>query len=555
MKRFIISSLLFYCLITMTCTMFEGPEGQGSLAIILEFPQEENVVLDPKSKSPPQIDSTTALDRVHCTVKKGGSSVWEDDLTQEGQYFTANITLDAGSGYSVEVECYENNQNTYFGSQSGITISSGETTTVNITLTVIYYVEIEWEKTFGGSNYDFGNSVQQTSDGGFIIAGRTLSYGAGNSDVYLIKTYANGNEQWSHSFGGSNSDYGESVRQTSDGGYIIAGRTLSYGAGSTDVYLIKTDANGNETWSQTFGGSNSDYGESVRQTSDDGYIIAGRTLSYAGSTDVYLIKTDANGNETWCKTFGGSYSDYSRSVQQTSDGGFVIAGLTYSYGAGNSDVYLIKIDVNGNEIWYRTFGGSYDDIGFGVQQTTDGGFIIAGKTYSYGAGSEKVYLIKTDAWGNETWSKTFDGSGDNYSRSVQQTFDGGYIIAGKTYSYGAGYADVYLIKTDANGNEIWSQTFGGSYDDVGFGVQQTFDGGYIIAGKTYSYGAGYADVYLIKTDANGNEIWSQTFGGSNSDYGESVQQTSDGGYIIAGYTFSFGAGGSDVYLIKVRVNQ
>ena len=358
-----------------------------------------------------------------------------------------------------------------------------------------------WTRTFGGSDWDEGRSVQQTTDGGYIIAGYTQSYGTGG-DVYLIKTDANGNEQWSQTYGGSDYDRGNSVQQTSDGGYIIAGWTESYGAGSYDVYLIKTDANGNESWSRTFGGSYDDYGYSIQKTYDGGYIIAGYTESYgAGGYDVYLIKTDANGNEQWSRTFGGSSWDYGRSVHQTSDGGYIIAGNTWSY-ISDDDVYLIKTNGNGNEEWSRIFGGNDLDGGYSVQQTTDGGYIIAGFTFSYIPWAV-VYLIKTDTVGNEQWYQTFGGIYMDIGKSVQQTTDGGYIIAGITHSYGAGSADVYLIKTDENGNETWSQTFGGSSNDRGYSVQQTSDGGYIIAGYTYSYGAGSADVYLIKV---GGEI-------------------------------------------------
>ena len=358
---------------------------------------------------------------------------------------------------------------------------------------------------------------------------------------------------WTRTYGGSDDDEGYSVQQTSDGGYIIAGSTWSYGAGSRDVYLIKTDANGNEIWSQTYGGSDWDEGWSVQQTSDGGYIIAGLTESYgAGSVDVYLIKTDANGNEQWSQTYGGSDYDKGKSVQQTSDGGYIIAGWTYSYGAGNADVYLIKTDANGNEQWYQTLGGSDYDLGYSVQQTSHGGYIIAGWTESYGAGAYDVYLIKTDANGNEIWYETFGGSYCDEGNSVQQTTDGGYIIAGSIGSYSN--FDVYLIKTDENGNEQWTQTFGGSNIDVGYSVQQT-SGGYIIAGRTHSYGAIYGDVYLIKTDASGNEQWTQTFGGSGGDCGYSVQQASDGGYIIAGETSFGGAGGSDVYLLRVETED
>jgi predicted secreted protein len=307
-----------------------------------------------------------------------------------------------------------------------------------------------WTKTFGGSGNDRGHSVQQTSDGGYIIAGSTDSYGAGSDDVWLVKADSSGNLAWNKTFGGPSEDNGSSVQQTSDGGYIIAGSTDSYGAGSDDVWLIKADSSGNLAWNKTFGGPSEDHGYSVRQTSDGGYIIAGATASYgAGNDDVWLIKADSSGDMAWNKTFGGSGDDYGHSVQETSDGGYVIAGATASYGAGNDDVWLIKADSSGDMAWNKTFGGSGDDYGHSAQETSDGGYVIAGATGSYGAGSADVWLIKADSSGSMAWNKTFGGSGNDYGHSVQETSDGGYIIAGTTDSYGAGGYDIWLIKVTA----------------------------------------------------------------------------------------------------------
>jgi hypothetical protein len=358
-------------------------------------------------------------------------------------------------------------------------------------------------------------------------------------------------EQWSQTFGGSGHDQGNSVAQTADGGYIIAGQTYSYGAGLNDVYLVKTDASGSEEWYQTFGGTEQDYGNSVAQTDDGGYIIAGYTFSFASYCDVWLIKTDANGNEVWSQTFGGSGANYGYSVAQTDDGGYIVAATTSAYGAGSYDAWLIKTDADGIQEWGSTFGTTDDDYGRCAIQTSDGGYVITGYTFSYGDGSANAWLVKTDASGNEEWNEIYGGASGDYSESVAQTSDGGYVIAGNSYSYG-GTGEVYLVKTGASGGEQWYQTFGGEYaSDAGHSVAVAPDGGYIIAGTTYSYGPGYGKIWLIKTDSGGNEEWNEYFGGSNYEDGMSVAVTSDGGYIVAGDTGSYGAGGSDVWLVKV----
>jgi PKD repeat protein len=349
-----------------------------------------------------------------------------------------------------------------------------------------------WEKTFGGTFGESGRCVQQTADGGYIIVGDTSSFGAGDNDVYLIKTDNKGNMVWEKTFGGSSLDVGYFVQQTADGGYIIVGRTHSFGAGDNDVYLLKTDDEGNKVWEKTFGGSGDDQGYCVRQLTDGGYIIVGRTDSFgAGRSDAYLFKTDDKGDKVWEKTFGGSLYDVGYSVQQTADGGYIIAW------SRSGDVYLLKTDDKGDKVWeQRIWAGAGIFFGDSVQQTTDGGYVYVGDISSSSADSD-VYLLKTEDEGNKVWEQTFGGSGNDVASSVQQTADGGYIIVGRTHSFGAGDNDVYLLKTDDEGNKVWEQTFGGSGDDEGYSVQQTTDDGYIIAGMTKSFGAGESDVYLI----------------------------------------------------------
>jgi hypothetical protein len=376
-----------------------------------------------------------------------------------------------------------------------------------------------WTKTFGGKNDDIGYSVQQTTDGGYIIVGVSTTYGTGQNVILLIKTDSNGDETWYKTFGGRAYIGGFSVQLTTDGGYILTGYTTEFGAGEEDVWVIKTDSNGDETWNRTFGGARSEWGYSVQQTTDGGYIIAGDTNSYGTSYgDVWLLKTDTNGYETWNKTFDGPSSDLGidpefvsdtgRSVQQTTDGGYIIAGFTDAF-LITTLVLLIKTDDAGNKIWEKSFGRTDDDYhyyGYSVQQTTDGGYIITG-TVEF-QGKTDVLLIKTDSNGDEAWNKTFGGPDWDLEGSVQQTTDGGYIVTGTKLSPITN-EDIWLIKTDSSGDIIWDETYtggwnwdlGGISNDRGNSVRQTSDGGYIIAGQTYSSGAG--DVWLIKTDSQG----------------------------------------------------
>jgi hypothetical protein len=361
-------------------------------------------------------------------------------------------------------------------------------------------------KTFGGTDLDWGWAVQQTSDGGYIIIGETVSYGSGFYDAWLLKIDSSGNEQWNKTFGGSEKDGGRSGQQTSDGGYIIGGYADSYGFPGHDGWLLKTDAFGNEQWNYTYGGPSTDGFFSAVQTADNGFIGSGYETSFGtGGYDAWLVKTNAFGILQWDKSFGGGGTEHGMSVNQASDGGYIIAGDTSSYGAGGTDLWLIKTDTFGNEQWNHTFGGSNNDWGGSVFQTSDGGYIVSGDTMSYGTGGFDVWLIKTDEFGYEEWNMTYgEPLSDDTGYCVHQTSDGGYIVAISSTSYITGFTDIWLIKTDGNGIQQWKKIFGGPNEDWGYSVDHTTDGGYVITGYTASFGAGSLDVWVIKTDASGS---------------------------------------------------
>lgn len=300
-------------------------------------------------------------------------------------------------------------------------------------------------------------------------------------------------------------NYGRSIQQTTDGGYVIAGES---GYIFWDVLLIKTDADGNEQWRRSFGEIwDDETGNNVQQTMDGGYIIVGsKVFGPNFDSALLLIKTDANGNKQWDCLFDGLENAAGSSVLQTDDGGYLVAGTAGTTdGNGGADFLLIKTDSAGTREWRRTFGGPEDDDGTGVVQTSDGGYIIAGRTASYGAGGVDIWLIKTNANGARQWDRTFGGEGDEWAGSIQQANDGGYVIIGNTNSYGdalSGYYSVWLVKTDPNGIVEWSQIL--LYPDSGasgYGYgRQTDDGGYIVASSAAFVGVPVISLWLMKVD-------------------------------------------------------
>ncbi|OYD15767.1 hypothetical protein CH333_05015 [candidate division WOR-3 bacterium JGI_Cruoil_03_44_89] len=386
---------------------------------------------------------------------------------------------------------------------------------ISVTLVLLILVShshalMTFERWYGGDNDDRGNCVQQTSDGGYIVVGNTLSFGAGGFDIYLIKTDSLGDTNWTKTYGGGENELCFSVRQTYDDGYITAGWTASYGAGGQDVYLIKTDNTGSVQWVKTYGGAEADAAHSIDCTSDGGYITAGYTFSYSiGNSDVWIIKVDSNGDTIWTKTYGGTESDVANSVAQTFDGGYIIAGVTSSYTASpgtTQAIYLIKIDSLGDTMWMRVYGEQQTWICEGahnVHQTKDKGYIIAGYEMTCSGFFWHPYVVKTDSIGDTIWTKAYEELTSQRSGyySIQQTVDGGYIMGG-AIGWLPGI-NVFLSKLNSRGDIIWIKEYGGEEPDDAYFVQETYDKGYIIVGCTQSFGIN-GDVYFIKTDSVGN---------------------------------------------------
>ena len=367
-----------------------------------------------------------------------------------------------------------------------------------------------------------------------------------------------GDGYWTETFGGDENDYGYSVCLAADGGYVIAGSTASYDANYLDACLLKVDERGNEVWHQVFGENSVDAANCVVPTADGGYIFAGYIHFSGGgglNTNMYVVKTNAVGEAEWTRRYGRtdvtewSTSDAAHCIRQTTDGGYLIAG-TGSPTDNYPDMYIVKTNAQGDEEWSKRFGGVHTACAYWAEQTCDGGYIIAG-TISLNSG--EIYLVKMDAAGNREWERTFGGYNYPYKAySVVPTTDGGYILAGS-----AGLVnDAYILKTDAQGNEEWSQTSDSECPlDVGcaYSVLQTSDGGYVFAGETESLVDYSDDMYLVKLDAQGNTIWSRTYGDIATDVAHQVVQTPNGGFLLVGHS-QYGL--NDDYKIRlVRVNS
>jgi hypothetical protein len=357
-------------------------------------------------------------------------------------------------------------------------------------------------------------TVAETTEGGYITAGTTTT-GAGNStnylDMYLLKTDAEGSLLWAKTFGGPMQDNANSVCQLTNGDFIVLGSTHSFGAGYTDMYLVRTDNNGNLLWSRTYGNTGSDEGMMVDLTSDGGFLLVGSTYNISDTLAyISLIKTDGTGQIVWSKTYHPSDKCEGYSVRQTSDGGIIIAGVEL-IDLYTSNIYLIKTDGNGNLQWSKTFLGQARDCAYYAGETSDGGYFVTGETFSYGWGFGDAFLLRTDPAGNLKWFKTFGSytynntGGYDYGKYATQTTDNGFMVAGVIANENSYYSPrAYLVKTDSSGTLLWSNYYGGDNNSSVNSGQLTPDDGMILCGNVSGFSNNDEDVYLVKTDENGN---------------------------------------------------
>ncbi|MCO5251697.1 MAG: choice-of-anchor D domain-containing protein [Candidatus Kapabacteria bacterium] len=411
--------------------------------------------------------------------------------------------------------------------------------------------KIEWQRTYGGSENDIAIKIQETSDGGFVLAGWTqsndgdISENNGEADVWVLKIRFDGNIEWQKTYGGSYFETANSIQETRDGGYIVAGSTnsnntdITENKGETDAWVLKLNIEGNIEWQKTYGGSLSERVYSIRETNDGGFIVAGVTESIdgdvtenKGGTDAWVLKLNIEGNIEWQKTYGGSLNEMAYSIQETSDGGYIVAGETESkdgdilVNKGQSDLWVLKLSNDGEIEWQKTFGGSGIERTYSIQMSREGGFIVAAYTYSADGdvkenkGSSDIWVLKLSIDGSIEWQKTYGGRKSDMATVIQETIDGGFIVAGFTNSVDGnltenkGGEDIWVLKLINDGSIEWQKTWGGSSSDRAASITETNDGRYIIAGSTHSKDGdikeykGWSDVWVIKLASNGTILQS-----------------------------------------------
>ncbi len=355
---------------------------------------------------------------------------------------------------------------------------------------------------------------------------------------------------WERTYGGSGIEYGSSIVQTFDDGYIIAGVIDPSIGMDSDIYLLRLNSFGDTIWTQAHGDYGEDRGKSVIQTSDSCFIVSAYHWS-GGYSDIRLLKLDTLGDTIWVKTYDWFSPFNAYSLETASDGGFLLFGSYYNTITGSDDFHLIRLNSDGDTVWTNCYGdSSSEDYCYSGVQTSDGGYIIGGDSYPSGDSLPDIYLIKVNAFGDIIWERVYSDSSYFSCKSITRTLDNGFVITGSKATCDTGhYTNVYVAKFDEYGDTVWTRDYGGCYSEVGYSLVNCPDGGYIITGSTMSFSVGRCDVYILKIDSDGTELWSRNYGSIYDDIGYAIQRTSDEGYVIAGLTLTDSVN-VDVFVIK-----
>lgn len=362
-----------------------------------------------------------------------------------------------------------------------------------------------FQYTFGGGKKDVLYSTIETDDKGFISVGYTESFGAGNYDMYLIKNDSVGNLEWSKTYGGKKEDYGRSIIKSNDGkGYVMLGYSNSFSVNNYfDIYLVKVNMNGDTLWSKYYGLDRSEYGYSIIPTKEGGYMLLGEVINNINgdkNSDIMLIKVGEAGQFEWSKIYGGNLTDYLYSIEQLEDGTYLLGGETNSFGAGEWDFLAVRLQVDGKIQMAKTYGGLKTDFGRFAISGKDGGVLIGGNSFNYGAGDMDFVLIYTNKDGVIEWSQSYGDIGTEYMLDITKTKEGGYLVSGYTNSFGTHVEDIFLLRLKADGKLLWGKTIGGDYGDYGVSVIPTSNKGVVITGNTKSFGVKSDDCFIFKVE-------------------------------------------------------
>ncbi|WP_290623504.1 MULTISPECIES: PGF-CTERM sorting domain-containing protein [unclassified Archaeoglobus] len=357
---------------------------------------------------------------------------------------------------------------------------------------------------------------------------------------------------WAKFYGGSGWEYFHSVTELSNGDIIIAGKTNSFGAGKYDILILRLDAEGNIKWQKTYGGRNDDEVFSIAEAANGDIIVAAGTESFgAGDYDFWILRLDADGNIKWQKTYGGAKRDEAMSLVEAANGDIIVVGAAYSFGSGLEDeAWILRLDADGNIKWQKTYGGAKRDAFCAVREASNGDIIVAGVTWSFGAGKGDFWVLRLDAEGKIKWQKTYGGAEFEVAWSLVEATNGDIIVAGVTYSFGEGQK-FWVLRLDAEGKIKWQKTYGGAENDWLWEMVEASNGDIIVAGVTESFGAGDYDAWILRLDAEGKIKWQKTYGGAKRDGALAMVEASNGDIIVAGVTESFGAGDKNAWILKL----